>query len=197
MKSFRIVVAGVGGQGSLTAGRLIAEAALADNQNVLASEIHGMSQRGGIVESTVVIGEAKSPLIALGQADVILSFEPVEAVRCLEFASKKTVAIVSTAKVVPFSVSMGQATYPPLDEALALIKKHVKTLVAFDAEDLAAKSGSPRALNSVLIGALSATGVLPIDADVLKKTVLDLVPQKFRKENQKAFGLGEKAAIKG
>ena len=196
MKPFRIVISGVGGQGSLTAGRLIAEAALAEGKNVLASEIHGMSQRGGIVDSTVVIGNVKSALIAEGQADVLLSFEPVEAVRCLGYVSRKSVAVTNTAKIVPFSVTMGQAEYPDLEQTLGLIRRSVKRLVAIDAVGIAKKAGSDKTLNSVLIGALAATGVLPIDGEVLKETILSLVPKKFLKENEKAYKLGQKAALK-
>lgn len=194
MKPFRILIAGVGGQGSLTAGRLLAEAALADGKNVLAGEIHGMSQRGGIVESTVVIGDVKSPLIGKGQADVLLSFEPVEALRCIEYLSDQTVAVVSTSKIVPFTVSMGQAEYPPLPEILDQLKKATGKLVTLNADILAHKAGSPKALNAVMLGALSACDVLPIDKKILRETVLSLVPAKFIKENEKAYALGEKAA---
>lgn len=196
MKPFRIVISGVGGQGSLTAGRLIAEAALADGKNVLASEIHGMSQRGGIVDSTVVIGDVKSPLIAKGQADLLLSFEPVEALRCLEYVSKKTIVVTNTARIVPFSVTMEKAEYPDLEQMLGLIAKSVNRLVALDAVGIAEKAGSGKTLNSVLIGALAETGALPVDHDVLKATVLSLVPKNFLKENKKAYALGQKAARK-
>lgn len=175
MKPFRIVIAGVGGQGSLTAGRLIAEAALADGKNVLASEIHGMSQRGGIVESTVVIGDVKSPMVAAGQADLLMSFEPVEALRCIDFASRRTLA-------------------PQMDEILAGIKKYVGRLVAFDTVELANKAGSARTINAVLIGALSATGVLPVDPEVLERTDLERIPQKARAYNERAYQLGRRAA---
>lgn len=196
MSAFRIVVSGVGGQGSVTAGRIIAEAAMADKKNVVTSEIHGMSQRGGIVESTVVIGDVKSPLIREGEADVLLSFEPAEALRSLKFASKKTVVVINTEKVVPFSVSMGQAEYPNINETLAVIEKETRKLVKLNAVGLARKAGSTMTLNSVLIGALSATGVLPISADILRETTLAMVPEKYLKENKKAYALGEKAAKK-
>ena len=193
MKTFRIVIAGVGGQGSITAGRLIAEAGLADGLSVLTSEIHGMSQRGGVVESTVVIGDVKSPLVGKGEADLLLSFEPVEAVRCLEYCSKKTVAVVNTEKVVPFTVSIGKAEYPELPELLAELEKSVGRLVTLKAVEIAETAGSAKALNSALLGALGATGILPIKPETLRETVLKMVPRKFLAENEKAYELGQKA----
>jgi indolepyruvate ferredoxin oxidoreductase, beta subunit len=195
-KVFRIVLAGVGGQGSVTAGRLLGEGALADGKPVMTSEVHGMSQRGGIVDSTVVIGPVKSALVGKGQANVLLAFEPVEALRSLGYASKKTVAVVNTAKIVPFAVTMDMAEYPDVKQSIKLLEDSVGRVVAIDAVKLAEKAGSAKALNSVLIGALSATGVLPIDPDTLRKTVLSMVPKKFLKENEKAYALGEKAGRK-
>ena len=193
-KPFKIVIVGVGGLGSLTAGRLLGEAAMADGKQVMTGEIHGMSQRGGIVESTVVIGDVKSAMVGKGEADVLLAFEPVEALRTLDCVSKKTVIVLNTAKIVPFSVSSGNAKYPDMADLMEMLKQSAGRIVAVDAVELANKAGSAKAQNSVLLGALGAAGVLPIHPDTLRKIVLERVPKKFIQENEKAYALGEQAA---
>ena len=104
MKKTDIFIIGVGGQGSLTTSRILGEAALRAGQNVLVGEIHGMAQRGGVVESTVRIGDVYGPTISEGCADVLLGFEPVETVRGLHKASKNTLVIVNTHAIVPATV---------------------------------------------------------------------------------------------
>jgi len=195
-KPFKIVIVGVGGLGSLTAGRLLGEAAMVDGKQVMTGEIHGMSQRGGIVESTVVIGDVKSAMVGKGEADVLLAFEPLEALRTLEHVSKKTVVVLNTAKIVPFSVSSGKAEYPDMDGLMETLAKSVARVVAMDAVELANQAGSDKAQNSVLLGALGAAGVLPVHPETLRKTVLERVPKKFLAENEKAYKLGEEAALK-
>ncbi len=106
MKNENIIIAGVGGQGILFASKIIGETAVASNMNLILSEIHGMAQRGGAVISTVKIGNTHSPLIADGEADIILSFEPVEALRAANKMSKNTTVIINTNSIIPFPVSL-------------------------------------------------------------------------------------------
>jgi indolepyruvate ferredoxin oxidoreductase, beta subunit len=188
----RIYIIGVGGQGSVTASRLLGEAAMAEGLPVTVSEVHGMSQRGGIVESAVLIGGAKSPLIGKGDADVLLSFEPLEAVRALPYCSQRTVAVVNTRSIVPFTVSLGQGKYPPLDELRARIEAGVGRAHFLAATELAEQAGNPMALNAVLLGALCG-GILPIPDAVLERVVTETVPAKFREINRIAFALGKEA----
>jgi len=186
----RIYLCGVGGQGSLTASRLLGEAAMAADLPVTVSEVHGMSQRGGIVESTVLIGGAKSPLIGKGDADLLIAFEPLEALRAVSYCSDKTVAVVNTRPIVPFTVAMGQGEYPHVDQVLQKTKESVGRLVAFDATDLAEQAGNAQAVNAVLLGAVAKTGATPLAAETIRKIVTESVPAKFAETNAKAFALG-------
>ncbi len=186
----RIYVCGVGGQGSLTASRLLGEAALADDLPVTVSEVHGMSQRGGIVESTVLIGGAKSPLIGRGDADALLAFEPMEALRARNFCSNNTVAVVNTRPIIPFTVALGQGKYPDADAMLEKIRGFTAKLHAFDATQLAENAGNAQAVNAVLMGAMAALKLLPIKEETLRRIVTQTVPEKFRATNEKAYELG-------
>ncbi len=190
----RIYICGVGGQGSITAGRLLGEAAMAHGQFVTVSEVHGMSQRGGIVEGAVLIGGAKSPLIGLGDADVLLAFEPLEGLRALPYCSEKTTMIVNRRPIIPFTVSIGQAKYPDLGEMIEQIRSSIGRVIDLDATALAEESGSPMAVNAVILGALAASGSVPVSSDILKNTVVELAPKKARESNAKAFDLGYESA---
>src|SRR4030066_1123786 len=111
-----IYLVGVGGQGIITASRIIGDAAISAGKNVLLSETHGMAQRGGSVVCTARIGDVYSPLIPDGQADLILSFELLETLRALCKANEDTMVISSTEKIVPLSVSTQKLRYPTLEE---------------------------------------------------------------------------------
>ena len=124
MNTLRIYIVGVGGQGNVLASKMIGEAALSMGVPVLMSETHGMAQRGGVVESTVVLGGAQSPTISDNCADILLAFEPMEAVRALSKANADTIVITNTAPVVPF-IPGGSAAYPPVDELLACLRAKV------------------------------------------------------------------------
>lgn len=190
----RIYICGVGGQGSLTASRLLGEAALAAGLPVTVSEVHGMSQRGGVVESTVLIGGAKSPLIGAGDADLLLAFEPLEALRALPYCSKKTVAVINTRSIVPFTVTLGQGKYPGLERILTQVREAVGEVIALDATSLAEQAGNGQAVNAVLMGAVTHARTLPLDQETLRRVVVGAVPEKFRETNAKAFALGAEAA---
>ena len=107
MKTLKIYCVGVGGQGNVLASKLVGEAALAAGVPVVLSETHGMAQRGGVVESTVVLGGASSPTIADGCADILLAFEPLEAVRALDKVHTQSLIVSSTSTVKPFSPTGG------------------------------------------------------------------------------------------
>jgi indolepyruvate ferredoxin oxidoreductase, beta subunit len=192
-KSVKIFIAGVGGQGSLTLSRLLGEAALIDGKNPVVSEVHGMSQRGGVVESTVLIGDYKSPLIRQGDADLLVSFEPAEALRAAGFISRKTVVVVNRRKTVPFSVSLGMGIYPEEDVIFQRLKEISRSVFLFDAQALAEQAGSAMATNVVFMGALTATGLLPMSKEAMMRTVIEKTPARFREANLKAFALGLQA----
>ena len=193
-ENLRIFLTGVGGQGTLLASRLLGEAALDAGFNPMVSETHGMAQRGGIVVSTVVLGDLKSPLISPGEADVVLGFEALEAFRALDRCHAMSLVIANTATIVPYPVAIGKAQYPSVDEMFRRLSEHVGGLLAFDAGELARQAGSPLAVNMVLMGALAATDLLPFPAEAVLTVVRNRTKEKFLASNLKAFDLGAAAA---
>lgn len=186
---FKIYVVGVGGQGTLTAARVLGDAALAAGLNVVISEIHGMSQRGGIVETAISIGRVRSPLIGEGEADVVLGFEPLETLRALSKASHKTLVIMNTKTVIPPTVKLGQSRYPHLAEILSHIEATTGSVIALDAEELARQAGAAIATNMVMLGVLAATGELPFPSERVPEAITKLSP-RHAPVNLKAFELG-------
>lgn len=193
MEIKRIVNVGVGGQGNLLASNLLGKAALDAGLPVMVSEIHGMAQRGGVVESAVIIGQALSPIVSEGEADILMGFEPVETLRALTKANKDTLVVTSTRPLPPFTVAIGQAPYPDVPEVLGLIKKKVKTLVAFDGQELAEKAKNPLSLNMVMLGALFAADDLCIPVKSIKKMIRQQGKKRFTASNLEAFDLGFEA----
>ena len=189
----RILFTGVGGQGTLLASRLLGEAVMAEGLDVCVSEVHGMAQRGGVVESTVMLGGISGPIISEGEADVLVSFEPLETIRALPKCSRKSIIITNTVPIEPFTVKLGQAEYPDVDQWVGFMKDNYATVKALDADSLAKEAGTAKAVNVVLIGTLAATGVLPVSADVLRETIRRTVKPKFVDANLQAFELGMKA----
>lgn len=196
METKRIVFVGVGGQGNLLATRLLGEACLSAGIPAVVSEIHGMAQRGGIVESALVIG-ARSPIVSRGEADVLIGFEPLETLRALNKCNKNTVVITNTHPLPPFTVTIGQGVYPDVDKALDLIRDNVCSLISLDGDKLAARAGNPLSLNMVMLGALIGSKIIPLDEDILKQTIAKTTKQAFLESNLKAFDLGAAAARKG
>jgi indolepyruvate ferredoxin oxidoreductase beta subunit len=190
MEPKKIVVIGVGGQGNLLATNLLGEAALSLGMPVVASEIHGMAQRGGIVESAVLLGDISSPIISPGESDVFLSFEPLETLRGLSKCNRKTVVITNTRSMQPFTAALGQGVYPPLEEIMSLIKSKIDKVIAFDGSALAEKAGNPLSLNMVMLGALIGSETIPISAADMKETISTSTKKAFLESNLKAFDLG-------
>ena len=192
MKKTSVVLTGVGGQGVITAANILGKAAVNAKVPVFASEIHGMAQRGGTVNCTVRMGDVSGPLVPNGGADVILAMEPVEALRYIKYANKKTLVVSDINPVVPFTVSVGGETYPKLEDIYQEISSNAQ-LVTIDALQLAKDAGAKITKNIVMLGALAATDVLPFSSDILLGTILDNVPEKFRIINKTAFELGMRA----
>ncbi len=194
MDTKRIVFVGVGGQGNLLASRLLGEAALSQGIPAVVSEIHGMAQRGGIVESAVLMGNVSSPIVSSGEADVLVGFEPVETLRALGKCNQETIVITNTHPLPPFTVSVGQGTYPPVDEMLDLIQTKIKRVIAMDGDAMAAQVGNPLSLNMVMLGALIGSGSIAVTGEVMKKTIEELTKKAFLESNLKAFDLGYESA---
>jgi indolepyruvate ferredoxin oxidoreductase beta subunit len=192
--NLRIFLTGVGGQGTLLASRLLGEAALAAGYSPLVSETHGMAQRGGVVVSTVVLGDLQSPLISPGEADILLGFEALEAFRALDRCHANSLVIANTAAIVPYPVSIGKNTYPEVTRLLDLMAGQVGSLLAFDAGDLARQAGTPLAVNMVLLGALGATNILPFPQEDILTLIRTKTNPKFLEANLTAFRMGQEAA---
>lgn len=196
METKRLIIVAVGGQGNLLASKVLGEAALLANIPVRMSEIHGMAQRGGVVESAVVFGDADSTIISDGEADVLLGFEPSETLRALNKCNADTVVITNTAPLPPFTVAIGKGTYPDLEAIKELIRNKTARLIAFDARALAKQVGNAMSLNMVLLGSLIQTGIMPVSADHVKEAIRTSTKKAFVDINIKAFEFGFEAAAK-
>lgn len=184
-----IVLTGVGGQGVITAANILGKAAVNAKANVYASEVHGMAQRGGSVSCTVRIGKISGSLVASGTADAILSTEPIEALRYIQYANKQTKIITDINPVIPFTVAALGEEYPSLEEVYKEIESRAK-LYKIDALKIAKESGAAITKNIVMLGALEASGALPFKKEVLINTILKNTPAKFKEMNKKAFQNG-------
>jgi indolepyruvate ferredoxin oxidoreductase beta subunit len=194
MNITRLIIVAVGGQGNLLASRVIGEAALLSGIDVRMSEIHGMAQRGGVVESSIVFGDAQSTVISDGEADVLLGFEPSETLRALNKCNLNTVVITNLAKLPSFTVTTGKTVYPDLDVLQELIRKKTAKLIAFDAAAMAVKAGNVLSVNMVLLGALIQTQTVPLSVETVKEAITKRTRKAFVESNLKAFELGFSAA---
>ncbi len=195
--NLRIYCTGVGGQGTLLATRLLGEAAMAAGYPVQVAETHGMAQRGGVVESTVVLGGWSSPIISLGEADILLGFEALETFRSLNRCHSQSLVIANLGVNIPYTVAVGLAQYPPVDRMMSLIRQQVGRLVALDANSLARQAGNIQAVNMVILGALMSTGTLPFSLEHLQRIIREQTPSRFLDINLKAFDLGYETARSG
>ncbi len=186
----RIFFTGVGGQGTLLATRLVGEAALEEGLPVVVSEIHGMAQRGGVVESAVAVGNLSSPTIADGEADILLAFEPLEALRALPKCHGRTVVVANTVPIVPFTVAVGQSTYPSMELIRSSLEAKVARVIWVDAVQTARKSGSERGANMVMVGVLAGTGKIPVSGKSWRKAMERVLPGTVLEANWKAFQSG-------
>jgi indolepyruvate ferredoxin oxidoreductase beta subunit len=191
VREYNIVLAGVGGQGTLLAAEIIGTAAVEDGFNVRVSEIHGMAQRGGAVVSDVRIGDAVFAATVLeGRADVLIGFEPLETVRNLKVASEKTLVIMSSDAVPTAEFAAKGLKYPSIKEVLAKVHVFTRKVIVIEAAELAGKAGSRRAQNSVLLGALAEVETFPVRAESVLTALRDLVPKQHVEANVRAFQLG-------
>ena len=190
MDCYRVFLTGVGGQGTLLATMVLAEAAIYAGHNVLASEVHGMAQRGGVVESTVLIGNIRSPIISDGEADVLLGFEPLETYRAMGKCSEDSVVISNDVPVIPFSVTIGKDKYPDVATLFGFIRERVRQLNTLDARVMALKAGAALSTNIVMIGALARSGVLPVPREAFEEIIRTKPKKRFVETNLKAFDLG-------
>ena len=186
-----IMIVGVGGQGTLLASRVLGSAIMQQGYDVKVSEVHGMSQRGGSVVTYVRYGDkVYSPTIDEGQADVILSFEKLEAARWLSFLKKGGKLITNTQEIDPMPVITGVAQYP--DGLVEKIAAAGVDILALDALTLANEAGSSKAINIILVGVLSC--FMDFTDDIWENALTGCVPGKFLEINRKAFAMGREYA---
>lgn len=184
------MIVGVGGQGSLLASKLLGKLLVNEGYDVKVSEVHGMSQRGGSVVTYVKFGESvASPVICKGEADIIMSFELLEAARWLPYLKKGGVVITNTQQINPMPVITGAAEYPT--DLVEKMRAKGVNVIAADALTIAREAGSEKAVNVALIGLMSHA--LGFDRDTLVKAIEMSVPPKFLELNMKAFELGKAA----
>ena len=187
-----VMIVGVGGQGTLLASRVLGSAMLSQGVDVKVSEVHGMSQRGGSVVTYVRYGDkVYSPIIAQGEADVLLAFEALEAARYLPWLKPEGTVVVNTQQMDPMPVVTGVAEYPK--DILGKVREQGVKVVALDALGMAEEAGSSKAVNVVLIGAMAKK--LDPPKEVWIDTFKETVPSKFIDMNLKAFELGYNADV--
>ncbi len=194
MNTTRVIIVAVGGQGNLLASRVLGEAALLAKIPIKMSEIHGMAQRGGVVESALIFGDAKSTIISNGEADVLMGFEPSETLRAINKCNSETIVITNLSPLMPFTVNIGKGIYPDLGELQDLIQKKAGSLIAFNATTLAKEAGNVMAVNMVLLGALLKTEKVPLTPQNIKEAIQTTTKKAFVKTNLNAFDLGFSAA---
>ena len=184
------LLCGVGGQGVVLASRLIAYAAMEQGDFVRTTETIGMAQRGGSVVSHVRAGEeVHSPLIPAGGADVILAFEPGEAVRCLPYLKEGGLVITNSRIVKPVTASRGGSSYSG-GEMLYYLKKKAGQVIVVDGDEICRRAGSAKVLNVALLGAAAKSGALGISMDEMLEAVRKNVKEKYIALNEKALKLG-------
>lgn len=186
MKTTSIMIVGVGGQGTLLASKLLGNVLLSQGYDVKVSEVHGMSQRGGSVVTYVRFGEkVYSPVVDLGEADYILSFELLESARWIGYLKKGGRLITNTHRTPPMPVITGAAEYPSNIEARL---RELADVTALEAMPLAEQAGSAKTVNVVLVGVLSRS--MDIPEENWLRAIEETVPPKFAELNRRAFLLG-------
>ncbi|KNZ69777.1 Indolepyruvate ferredoxin oxidoreductase [Thermincola ferriacetica] len=187
LKEMNILIVGVGGQGTILASKILADVAQQQGYDVKVSEIHGMAQRGGSVVTQVRMGEKiYAPIISEGQADIILAFEQLEALRWVHFLKEEGTLIVNRQVIEPVPVLLGLQPYPA--GIIEKLKAHVKDVIDLDALDIAGKCGNKKAVNVVLMGVLAKKMNIP--REVWDRALDNKVPARFLELNKQAFEAG-------
>ncbi len=189
MKKTDFLLAGVGGQGVLTASDIVAEVGMAMGLDAKKSEIHGFSQRGGVVESHVRWGErVAAPMGERGRIDYLLAFEFMESARWIEYLKPGGVVIINTQRILPMSATVGDAVYPSNEVVEKALHAVTDRVVCVDGLDVAKGLGNKNLANTVLLGALARE--LDVDPEIWLDVLVKRVPQKYVELNKVAFWKG-------
>jgi len=190
LEKMDMLFVGVGGQGVLTASDIVAEVGLAVGYEAKKSEVHGFSQRGGVVDSHVRWARRVGASMAeIGQIDALLAFEMLEAARWIDWLKPGGTAIVNRQQIVPMSVSLGDWEYPSEEEILAAVKLRTDRITVVDGLAIGERLGKAQLANSVLLGALSRQ-IEGIDPDIWTAVIQRRVPRKYAELNRVAFWEG-------
>ena len=190
---YQIFLAGVGGQGILSVTDILCNAAVDMGFRVHGSETHGMSQRGGSVFSNVRFGDVYSPLIMERDSDVLLAFEPTEALRYANFIKNSGIFLVNIHPIPSPSFTMTKSSYPEIDSIISALKSYSPNIISLNATKLASDIGMPIVQNIVMLGALSAVPELPLTIESLKAALKKQFKPKYFDLNLQAFEIGRKA----
>ena len=190
-KRMRIFFTGVGGQGTLSATTLLARTALEAGLDVVAGEVHGMAQRGGVVESVMLLGGWRSPKLDYGEADVLLGFEPLETLRALPYLQPGGAIFSSSDPLPPLSVALGKAEYPDMQHIMEKARQVAGQCHFVPCRELGLQAGSVQSGNTVLLSVVCASGVLPFGVDALEAAIKKFLPPKLQESNLKALELGK------
>ncbi|MCD4830817.1 MAG: indolepyruvate oxidoreductase subunit beta [Anaerohalosphaeraceae bacterium] len=186
-KTISVVLAGVGGQGILLASEIVAKCAMLAGFDVKTNEVHGMAQRGGSVLAQIRYGKkVYSPLVAKGQAEVLVALEQIEALRFANYLRANGMAVVNKQMIVPVTVSSGEAKYP--DDIETKLGEEFENMTYIDAAKIASELGNIRAANVVLLGAMSKQLDLP--EECWKKAMSDSIKPQYLEINLNAFNKG-------
>jgi indolepyruvate ferredoxin oxidoreductase, beta subunit len=197
VKELNIIIAGVGGQGVILMSEVLGNSAVRDGLKVRGSEVLGMAQRGGSVFSNIRLGEdVFSPMTPDGKCDILVSLEPSEALRNIQYLNKNSIVVMNIRKVVPSTVSMGKSTYPEIDQIKAKLETVASKVIALDAVEMADKAGNRQTSNVVMLGAVFGSGRMPIKIETVKDAIKERVPAKAVDVNMKAFDIGFEAIKK-
>ena len=199
--SLNVFICGVGGQGLVLLTRVIGDACAKSGKKIVTGEMYGLSQRSGAVSVHMRIGDdAFSPLIPIGQADIMIALEAVESLRYIEYLKKDGIILmnkrimhppIETSKIID---SKNKIEYFEIDQVISKLKKWTSNIALIDALKLAKESGNARTENTVFLGCLSALQVFPVEEKYVKQSIIDAVPKKTVEVNLKAFELGRKNA---
>ncbi|MDI6819652.1 MAG: indolepyruvate oxidoreductase subunit beta [Candidatus Hodarchaeaceae archaeon] len=192
MTELNLIIAGVGGQGSVLASHLVAMAAIRDGLRARVGETFGAAMRGGAVASHVRIGEdAPTPLVPEGGAEIVLALEPLEGLRnAVKYLAGGGILLTNTRAWTPVDVNTGRAEYPSMETIRGAVEKLGGRVIAIDATSLAQQAGNVRTMNVVMLGALAGVDKLPTSPESLKRVIRENVPKGTEEVNLRAFELG-------
>ena len=190
---FNVIIGGVGGQGNVLASQILGEILVCQGYVITIGETYGASQRGGAVMSHLRIStkDQFSPLIPEGQCDLLVSLEPVEGLRILDtYGNPRVMTLLNTRPIHPIDVISGNAIYPEVSKVISKIKELSRRVWTLNATEIALEMGDPIFSNIVMLGALCAISVLPINRQGFESIIRDLLPSRLLEENLKAFDKG-------